>query len=408
MKLLHTADLHIGRFLEGRARWDEQENVLNEIVQIADNEAVDIVLIAGDVYDSSIPPARAEAMFYRFIEALCKDGQRAVVIIAGNHDQPQRLSAAAELAAHRGIYLIGLPRQHFYPQEAWPGVYIEQEGEALQLRLPNGEHVVIAAVPYISESRMQEIFLTDIADDVSSQRNYEDCFSAYVQALRAAFRVDAANIVMAHLFLNGGVASDSERPLSMQVGGSLGVSASVLPEEADYIALGHLHRPQQIRRFNCRYAGSPLACSFSECGQTKSVVIAEIRTDCLTERTVLKTVALSAGRPLLQWTASSYEDALHWCANPENQACWSSLRIHLQQPLSSDEITELQKLHPHLLAIIPCYPQQHEDAQQAATQEDISSNILDRFASFAAQQEGFMPDTCLLRAFAELLEGGED
>ena len=407
MRFLHTADLHLGRFLDNRPRWDEQAAVLDEIVALAENEGVDLVLLAGDIFDSFIPPAQAEAMFYRFLERLSADGKRAVVAIAGNHDQPQRLAAAGGLTARQGLYLLASPGTYY--EEAQPfrnGVYLEKGGKALHLRLANGEQVVVAALPYLSESRMMELFVHDITKEEESRQDYQTCLAGHFAALDAEFSPDTVNLVVAHLFLNGGLSSDSERPLTMQVGGSFGVTAEVFPRQADYIALGHLHRPQQLSHgVPCWYAGSPLAYSFSESDQVKSVILGEISMAGEEKRCNFRPVPLTSGWPLTRWRADNYGEALERCSDPALQNLWVDLSIQLEQPLSAEQIAALHAAHPHLVAITPLYPEL--EAQKEA-EHSAALSILERFALFARENEGVEADEALVQAFASLLNEEEE
>jgi len=406
MRFLHTADLHIGRGLEQHSRADEQHAVLQEICNIAEREAIDLVLIAGDVFDSFIPPAWAEREFYHFVEEISAGGKRAVVVIAGNHDQPERLAAAAELAAHRGIYLLGYPGTAFAEQAAHGPVNLEEEGYVMHLRLANGERVHIAALPYLSEARLQELFVQDFADDASTAADYAACLRRYFQLFEGEFSADEANLVIAHLFVLGGMVSDSERPLAMQVGGSFSVGADVFPEGADYIALGHLHRPQHLRAAcPCWYAGSPLAYSFSECDQTKSVIVGEVTVTDGMKHCTAQAVPLQAGRPLTRWNCPSYEDALKRAEDPLLREMWVEMRIELEAPLTGEQIAALRQAHPHITSIQPVYKQVGEEE---SAEREAELNILERFALFVKQNEGAEADEALLAAFSDLLNEEEE
>lgn len=409
MRFLHTADLHLGRTLDQHARMDEQQAVLAEIVALATRHEVDLVLLAGDIFDAFIPPAWAERLLYQFVEALCDQGRRAVVAIAGNHDQPERLAAAAELAAHSGIYLLGSPGQQLpaVDEILQPGlVQVAAPGQALHLQLANGERVTVAAMPYLSEARLQELFVQDIRDDLQTSRDTRAYLQSYLSQLEQEFSADTANIVLAHLFVQGGTLSDSERILPAQVGGSFAVDSAIFPAAADYIALGHLHRPQQIRAAApCWYAGSPLAYSFSESDQTKSVLLGEISFENSTKQTTVEAIPLQAGRPLTRWHCANYEEALARCSDPGLRELWVELRIDLTAPLSSEEISALRQAHPYITAILPVYP---ELAEAQAAQSDAGLSILERFACFAEQNEGVAADEALLAAFSALLHEAEE
>lgn len=409
MKFLHSADLHIGKYLDRHARWEEQAAILDEIAALAEREQVHLVLLAGDIYDAFMPPAQAERLFYSFLERLSAGGRRAVAVIAGNHDQPERLSAAASLIAHRGLYILGLPGQRHQAQTETAGsVYLDRDGYALHLRLADGSRAVVAALPYLSEARANALIFGDLRDEQAGARDYQAALQAAFARMAEEFDPDAACFALAHLFVAGGSGSESERPLSgaAQAGGSLGVPRAIFPAQADYIALGHLHRPQQIGAEHCRYAGSPLAYSFSEADHTKSVVVGEILGSGGDKTCSLQVIPLNSGRPLAEWRAESYEQALAWCSDPALADIWVNLYIQLEQPLSSEQVDALQAAHAHLVAINPVYSaleQQSEQREQAAR-----LSILERFVLFAAAAEGVQPDQALLDAFCGLVEQGRE
>jgi len=387
MKFLHTADLHLGRFLENRSRVGEQQAVLDEIVAVADAEEVDLAVLAGDIFDSFIPTAWAETLFYDFLLRLSAQGRRPVIVIAGNHDQPERLTAAAPLAAKHHIYILGRP-------------------ELVALCLPNGERVDIAALPYLSEARLGEVFTERLEDQQAAAEDYQSRLAQCLERLAAGFSPESFHVLIAHLFLAGGLASDSERPLAsaLQVGGSFGVAADVFPPDVDYIALGHLHRPQQARIGRpCYYAGSPLAYSFSEMDQQKSLIVGELRRDGTgRKRCQVKRVPLSSGLPLTMFSALSYGEALSWCGDGQNHNCWVNLSIRLEQPLTAAEIDALRAAHPRLSAITPVYPQLEPGAAERVDGETVS--VAESFRGFVRHLEGVECDDALLKAFLDLLE----
>ncbi len=406
MRILHTADLHLGKALENQDRLQEQQAVLSEIVSIAEEKQCDLVVIAGDVFDSFIPSAAAEKLFFTFLAALADHGRRGVVAIAGNHDQPERLAASAVLATEAGIFLLGNPNTTYVAQKPSPFPYIVKSGKALHLHLPCGEEISIAAMPYLSEARLNELYLHDLGDENDSARDYAQRLEALLQEQAAEFSPAVGNITIAHLFANGGVSSDSERPVSgaMQVGGSLGVGLDIFPD-CDYVALGHLHRPQIIQAKEGRpyvvYAGSPLAYSFSEADQTKRVMLCDIEVTSAGKQVSVYSVDLQAGLKLHTEIAENYLQALDWCRKPENQQCWLDLRIRLEQPLSTEEIDALRSAHPRLVTITPLY---RKIEQPSLAKEKESLSIAQQFMAFATEREGVDCDEALLKAFLELLE----
>ncbi len=418
MRLLHTADLHLGKLLEGRQRYDEQEQVLAEIADIARREAVDLVLVAGDVFDTYNPSAHAQELFFTFLHQISEGGQRPIVIIAGNHDQPQRLSAAAPLATAQNIYLIGLPEEELCVDKAQNTTFIDYKDNCLMIRLPRtGEEVAIVALPYISETRLQELFLQDICDEEQQNADYQQRLQQLLQKGADHFSPHKINIIMAHLLLIGGQPSQSERPLGLalpkehaedgpktvMVGGSFGLSPRIFPLQAQYIALGHLHRPQSLcQKSACHYAGSPLAYSFSEAGQSKSVVIADIEAG---QMAASRRVALTCGYPLHRVEASTYDQALAWCLDEQNHHLWVNVTIHSEKSLPMEDITQLRKAHPRILDIIPLLPQAGQMANQAVV-EDLP--IEEKFCLFAAGKEGHQPEPQLVEMFMRLLAEPEE
>lgn len=411
MRLLHTADLHLGKMLEGHSRYQEQCLMLQEICGIADSYQVDLVLLAGDIFDVYNPSAEAERLFFNFLKDLASDAKRAVVVIAGNHDQPARLMAAAPLALPQGIYLIGNPGELPLPdgqKEEGRVQLLSANTHCLRFSLPRSSHdTVIMAMPYLSQARLQELFSADIADEKQQAQDYEQRLASLFAEGAQAFSPETVNIMMAHLTLAGGKTSDSERPTAggvMQVGGSFGVGAHILPSNAQYVALGHLHRPQEINApMPCLYAGSPLAYSFSEAGQSKSLVIADILPG---EAAKIERIPLQSGYPLVQWQAKDYEEALVWCEDERNQHMWVDLHIRAPQPLTLSQIQALRKAHSHLVNIQVVLPDMEAESLEA--QELAQLDIADKFRLFASRSQGAAVSEDLVELFLDLLASGEE
>ena len=385
MRVLHTGDWHFGRSLEGRSRLPEQEAFVDELARIAEEEAVDLVLVAGDVYDSVNPPAAAEQLYYEALTRLADGGRRAVAVIAGNHDHPERIAASAPLAVRSGIRLVGLP-----------------EARPLGIGIPRtGETAVIAALPYPSESRLNELLAAE-ADERLLRAAYSERIGRLMAELASAFRPDAVNLAMSHLYVLGGVESDSERPI--QVGGAYTVDPDALPAEAQYTALGHLHRPQRVAgRETVRYSGSPLAYSFSEAGQAKSVVLFEAVPGRPVEP---REVLLSAGRPLVRWIATGgLAEVWRWLDEGRDPRAWIDLEIHVTDLIAPDEIARLRKAHDGILHIRPVFPadREREDGGAAARDGLPVDELFRRF--YAQKTGGAEPDEATMRLFLELVSG---
>jgi len=406
MRLLHTSDWHLGRTLEGRSRQAEQEDFLDELGRLADEEKVDAVLVAGDVFDSVNPPAAAEQLFYDALDELAAGGRRAVVVIAGNHDSPERLVAASPLARRHGIALFGSPGEDSLVQ-ARPGAggpILDGGPSWLEIGIPGCDHTaILLALPYLSETRLKELLHSSLEDEARMQKAYSAKIRTIFDQLATRFRPESANLVLSHIFVQGGSSSDSERPL-FSVGGACTVRAEDLPT-AQYIALGHLHRAQRIKDVAgvCRYAGSPLAYSFSEAGQAKSVVLVEV----LPGRPALtREIHLACGSPLVRWRAlDGLPDVYRWLAEGRDPRAWIDLEIHLREPLSLQEVHDLRRECDRFIDIRPVYP---ELAGELARPSRSGLSIENMFELFFEKKMGVRPDPETLALFMAVLSEKEE
>ena len=259
MKILHTSDWHVGKVLKGRDRYDEHVAVLRGIVNAAREQDADLVLIAGDLFETSAPNARSQGLVIHTLLALREEG-RQVVLIAGNHDNPGLLDMVYRpVLGKLGLHVLGLPRS--------PG-----DGGTLLLTTRRNEPVRVAALPFVSKRfavRAAELVFHEVAEHAL---DYAKQISAMVERLTAGFTADAVNVAMGHLTLLGGRRGGGER--DVQTGFDYEVPASMFPATAHYAALGHLHRQQEIAG-PCPmfYSGSPLAIDFGEEGNEPAALI---------------------------------------------------------------------------------------------------------------------------------------
>lgn len=392
MRILHTSDWHLGRNLEGRSRLPEQEQFIVELTDIVTKEDIQLVLVAGDVFDTYNPPADAENLFYDALERLSDGGKRAVVVIAGNHDSPDRLHAANPLALKHGISLFGFPKEQLTPG----GIQRTKTGPGwLELTLPGtGEKAVVYALPYPSESRLNEVF-TEKMDDDSQQVAYSERVGRLFLEADQIFRPDTVNLAMAHLFTRGGLESESER----QLGGALAVSPQMMPKQAQYIALGHLHRPQSVNHTpqTCRYSGSPLSFSFSEADQQKEVVVVEVIPGGVAQA---HSINLSCGKALKRWRANNIGEARLWLAEPKNLESWVELEIMADQPLEGFELAELRKVHSGIITIRPIFPELEKDDSAIGRLSELP--LIERFKLFFEREKGIAPPEDLVDFFLEM------
>lgn len=247
MKLIHLSDLHIGKRFKELSMMEDQEYILTRILQIIDEERTDAVLIAGDVYDKSVPSADAVTLFDDF---LCRLAKRSlpVFIISGNHDSPERLAFGNRLFENCGIHISPVYNGDVHP---------------ITLSDENGD-VHFWLLPFVKPLHVKRYFSDD------SIETYTDAISAAI----AHMNLDTSkrNVLLTHQFVTGAATCDSEE---INVGGTDNVDVSVFAP-FDYVALGHIHGPQNIGSNKVRYCGTPLKYSFSEAGHYKSVTVVEL------------------------------------------------------------------------------------------------------------------------------------
>ena len=326
MRLLHTSDWHIGRSLHGAELLDEQEAVLSGLADVVAARRVDAVVVAGDVYDRAVPSADATAVLDRVLTRLRAAGAT-VVLTPGNHDSARRLNFAAGLLAASGVHVratvAGL---------ADPVLLTDAHGD-----------VAVYGVPYLEpELARHELGLAagDGGRAGSTARSHEAVLQAAMDRVRADLflRPGARSVVLAHAFVGGGVASESERDLC--VGGVEVVPASVF-DGVDYVALGHLHRPQSLTD-RLRYSGSPMAYSFGEAGQAKQVWLVDLDASGLAG---VRAVALPAPRPLTVLTGT-LDELLDDPAHAPAQDAFVSARL-TDDVRPADPMRRLRRRFPH-------------------------------------------------------------
>lgn len=280
MRFLHTADWHVGKPLRGRSRLDEYAAALDEVARIAVDRQADVVLVGGDVFDSPAPPPEAERLVYDFLARLLPE-RMSCVLIAGNHDHPRKLGALASLLESLRIHVRA---------EVRPAA----QGGVVRVHSRDGsEEADVAVLPFVPERRVVD------ACQVMGPEN--EWYAAYAERLMQILQFLArglsparANVLLAHVLIDGARVGTGERALHL--GKVYGLSAQQLPDVFQLVALGHLHRPQEVdapsRAF---YSGSLLELDFGEKEQDKRVLVADLKPGQPAE---VESVPLTAGRRL--------------------------------------------------------------------------------------------------------------
>lgn len=329
MKILHTSDLHIGKKLMGRERLAEYRAIFSELAGICEREGVELVLIAGDVFDTYTPSAEAEEIFYRGVKSLSE--LCAVLVISGNHDDYVRLTAASVLAEEQNVYIIGnnlMPvncakRGKVYPVKSGNG-WVIFEG--------NGEKVYINALPYPNEARFKE---------GRSDETFEEKMTRWIDCGEEGRTENIPSVFLSHIFVAGGKASDSEREIDL--GGARVVPLNLLPE-CDYCALGHLHKRQKLAKI-VYYSGAPMQFSFDESGAVKSVNVFDLTSNGVEN---FKQIELSSARKLIRLQANGVEEGVALLT--ENEGCFVELTLNLNAPMTPQESSVLYG-HENLVSL---------------------------------------------------------
>ena len=258
MRILHTADWHIGQRLYDRPRLDEHQAFLDWLLDAIQTLQIDILLVSGDIFDTSLPAADATKLYYKFLYDLFNETNTYTVITAGNHDSARHLEAPKEFLQMGRIYVVGIANDpsdcvFTFPKDA--------------------PQVAVAAVPYLSESDLQHLSYETEGERIERYRSWLKQFYADCAARMPA---ELPKILMGHLYVQGGDEVGSER--NIQIGGATAVRANDFPEGVDYVALGHLHRPQEISGGSCpiRYSGSPIPLKFNEAVYRKKAYLLEL------------------------------------------------------------------------------------------------------------------------------------
>ena len=371
MKFMHLSDLHLGKRVHEYSMIEDQEYILNQIVQIAADEKVDAVFIAGDIYDKTFPPVEAVTLLDQFLWALAEK-EISVWIISGNHDSAERLSFGSRLMEKNEIHIAPVYNGELHT------VTMEDEYGPIDISL----------LPFIKPAQVKRFFP-------------EEEIHTYTDALQTALQGDAPRnrrrILITHQFVTGASRCESEEPV---VGGLDNVDASVF-NGFDYVALGHIHSPQNVGRETLRYCGTPLKYSFSEVHQEKSVTIVTMKEKgCIS----LKTIPL---RPLrdLKKIKGTYNDLTLKSFYQHTEYPESYLHITLTDEEDvPDAVSRLQVIYPHIMKLDYDNARTRNRPGTDATGETENKTPMELFEEFY-QHRNFQPMSEEQKKFtSELME----
>jgi exonuclease SbcD len=378
MKILHTADWHVGKSLARRQRLDEAGGALKEVVAIASDEKVDVVLVCGDIYEHLTPSPEAEALVYEALLAL--EHQRIpVVIIPGNHDAPKRWSAVAPLLKRFSVFVI-------------PEVVRPDRGGVVEVKSRDESMTAqIAALPWVTEQRI--ISATEMMGLAEAPNQaYADEMARLIKALCGALEPRKCTVFAGHLFVSGSKLGGGER--SLTVGQIYGVTPQAMPQ-VQYVALGHVHRPQRVQgsAVPTRYAGSLLQLDFGEKEQKKSVSIIELTPG---KPAAVREIPISTGRQLLD-VSGTMDELISYCTLKDTAFLRATLKCEGPRPGLADEVRDRL---PNAIEVRLEYPRNEDDASPSLR----GMAPREQFAHYYADRHGAPAGEAMLSLLDELVE----
>ena len=367
MKFLHLSDLHLGKRLKEQSFIEDQKYILEQIIGIAENEKPDGIIIAGDIYDKAVPSAEAVALFDNFLTRLTEMKLK-IYAISGNHDSAERIAFGSHIMKASNVYFSPV-----YNGRIEKVTVSDEYGK-----------INIFLLPFVRPAQVREFFPdTEI-------NNYTDA----VRAALSNIDIDQSeqNIIVTHQNVTGAESSGSEEVL---IGGLDNVDSSVF-EKFDYVALGHIHRCQNIGDSRIRYCGTPLKYSFSEVGHTKFVTILEFnenKTPCI------RAIILTPLRDMRDVKGTFKE------IYDKNEKSDDYIRICLtDEDDVMDAVSKLRHIYPNILELRYLNRKRHETEALEVSDDDIRSNPSDIFKKFFTEQTGNEPDDEIMKIMDEIIK----
>ncbi len=400
MKILHTSDWHLGKRLDKFSRHQEQINVLDEIVKHADNQNIDLVLIAGDVFDAFNPPIESIELFYRTIKRLSNFGKRPVIVIAGNHDSPDRIEAPDALALEDAIIFAGHPSANVRKFKNQAGVeLIKSEEGFIELSLPQFAYPVrILLAPYANQYRIKK-FLGIENGEEELRKVLENRWKILADKY---CDTKGVNLFCAHFFFIKEGDENNEEPEDeksiLHVGGAQAIYSKNIPEQVQYAALGHLHRRQTVSDQPCSiiYSGSPISYSFSEAGQKKYIEIIDVKPG---QEAEIEHIELKSGKVLIRKVFNDLDEACEWLT--ENKDALIELTIESEDFLSADDRKRLNECHENIISIIPIVKSNNSITKNENI-VDLNKNMHELFKDYFRFKHQQNPSEDILELFKEI------
>lgn len=353
MKMIHLSDFHIGKRVNEFSMLEDQEYILTKIINIIDDEKPDAVIIAGDIYDKSVPSAEAVQLFDDFLVRLSKRGLR-VFVISGNHDSPERIAFGSRLMNSSGVYMSPV-----YDGTVEPIAMTDDFGA-----------VNVFMLPFIKPTNVKRFYPDE---EIST---YSDALQSAVGHMK--MNLNERNVLITHQFVTGASRCDSE---DMSVGGSDNVDVNVFVP-FDYVALGHIHSPQNVGSDTVRYCGTPLKYSFSEVNHKKSVTVVELLEK---GHTVVHTIPLIPKRDLVEIKGSYMEVTSRSFYSGMDTDAYMHITLTDEEDIP-DAIGKLQSIYPNIMKLDYDNKRTRSKAEINGTNDVVNKTPIELFSEFYEKQ----------------------
>lgn len=381
MRLIHTSDWHLGRHLKGKDRTPEIEYTLKELLKKAKELEVDAILIAGDIFETTNPTSEAERVAYQFFNEL-QSAKIPAIAIAGNHDSAPRFDALAKLLSLAGVQILGRPR-------------LARDGGLISLETRSGK-LSVAAMPFASERRLFTFKDLWEKDELHQINHYRDRVSHLLKNLVTGFKDDSVNIIMAHLTVDSAKLANSEARHHTKE--TYALSGESLPADAQYIALGHIHRPQKIPvAAPTYYCGSLIQVDFGEAGEQKGFYLVDVESG--TPAKIPEFISIPCQRPLevIECELSDYEEILEpYRTYPGYLKV--IVNLETRQPWLNDKIRTL--CGNKVLDVKAKYPEVQTKQKSFFNRENFEP--VEEFKRYFQEELGTEPTPDVVKKFEEL------
>ncbi|HHC6585407.1 TPA: exonuclease SbcCD subunit D [Vibrio parahaemolyticus] len=355
MKFIHTSDWHLGRQFHNVSLLEDQQAVLEQLIQYIENNPVDAVIVAGDVYDRSVPPTIAIELLNRVVKRICGELNTPMILISGNHDGAERLGFGSEQMKRSGLHIISNFEDMLTP------VVIETKAAG---------HVAFYGMPYNDPEQVRYVYKEPVS-------THDGAHKLLAEKITEQFQSEHRNILISHCFVDGAIESESERPLS--IGGSDRVSHEHFLN-FDYVALGHLHQPQKKGEEYIRYSGSLMKYSFGEQNQKKGFTLVEIGKDGFI---VAEHIELTAPHEM-RIVEGELEQILEWGKTDPKNEDYLLVRL-MDKHAILNPMEKLRTVYPNVLHLEK--PGMLIGVEQEMAQAKLARSEIDMFKDFFAEAQ---------------------